>query len=338
MYEAVLRGKFNVAVKILKTSSKRVTRAISNSTKSSRHRASSAVLSGSALPSGSHDPEIEFLMRTRHERLVTFFGHGTNEQGEPFLVMELMEFSLDKLLWRRPPWRLYHRLLVLVDVVSALTYLHLTHKALHLDLKSSNVLAYVDPLTNLFRAKLSDFGAAKIVLRGKKKRTRKVVITEQLTKKLQLSCDGSITRPRNSSASSAESNVVQNSPLISPSPPVGPYPKSSISKIRFDDSPSSEDSNISTMTSLSSQGRHHRRRRLWTKRMVVQGTVEWMAPEILRAGAGASADIGMYFLVLHIHINIYIYIHSHTHLQVHPWICTHVVYFLQKLRHNQDLG
>ena len=125
-------------------------------------------------------------MRTRHERLVTFFGHGMNENRERFVVMELMESSLDRLLWGREPWRLYHRLIVLVDVASALTYLHHTHKSLHLDLKSSNCLVSIDPVTNSFRAKLSDFGASKIVLRGKKKVTRKTGITKTLTMKLQL--------------------------------------------------------------------------------------------------------------------------------------------------------
>ena len=202
-------------------------------------------------------------MRTRHERLVTFFGHGTNEKGERFLVMELMESSLDRLLWGRQPWRLVHRLIVLVDVASALTYLHHTHKSLHLDLKSSNCLVSVDPVTNSFRAKLSDFGASKIVLRGKKKVARGMGITKALTMKLQLGVSSKNDMLQSSSCSpTSVSSFERQSPTF-PVPP-----------------------------SLNKSASSKKRQQLWTKRMIVQGTVEWMAPEILRAGPGASAEVG----------------------------------------------
>ena len=113
--------------------------------------------------------EIEFLMRTRHERLVTFMGFGSTPSGRRFIVMELMETSLDVALWNKPTRNLLERVGILVDVASGLAFLHLRHRALHRDLKSPNVLLARSKAYGQWRAKLADFEASRIVIRGKRR-------------------------------------------------------------------------------------------------------------------------------------------------------------------------
>eukprot|EP00940_MAST-03C_sp_MAST-3C-sp2_P001273 g1273.t1 len=124
----------------------------------------------------SNDKEINFLMRARHPRLILFMGCGTRKASDDvpsqvFLVLESMEGSLDSMLWvdrrrgRDPPtWQT--RLQVTRDVAEGMQYLHCTMNSIHRDLKSPNVLVSHEE-GGLLRAKVADFGLAKIIKREK---------------------------------------------------------------------------------------------------------------------------------------------------------------------------
>ncbi len=112
--------------------------------------------------------EIEFLMRTRHQRLVMFVGMGTLEEtGQKFMVSEYCECgALSTKLWSESiPW--IQSLQLLSDIAEGLAYLHLMHKSVHCDLKSPNVMLINEGIW--LRAKLADFSHSKIVYSGKRK-------------------------------------------------------------------------------------------------------------------------------------------------------------------------
>ena len=112
--------------------------------------------------------EIEFLMRTRHQRLVMFVGMGTVEEtGQKFMVSEYCECgALSTKLWSESiPW--IQSLQLLSDIAEGLAYLHLMHKSVHCDLKSPNVMLINEGIW--LRAKLADFSHSKIVYSGKRK-------------------------------------------------------------------------------------------------------------------------------------------------------------------------
>ena len=126
----------------------------------------------------SNDQEIHFLMRARHPRLILFMGCGerkvTFEDGvvgtQAFLVLEAMENSLDALVWKQkrgskapPSWEA--RLQWARDVAEGMQYLHCQLNSIHRDLKTPNVLISTEG--GLPRAKVADFGLAKIVKRDK---------------------------------------------------------------------------------------------------------------------------------------------------------------------------
>ena len=103
--------------------------------------------------------ETQFLMRTRHERLVMFLGRGQFKDGREFLVSEWMSGgSLDRLLWSRQEQLTWlERMQILLDICEGVAFLHLIHKSLHRDLKSPNVLlTLASESGGLRRAKLAD--------------------------------------------------------------------------------------------------------------------------------------------------------------------------------------
>ena len=114
-------------------------------------------------------------------------GAGTVDDDEIFLVYEFMNGgSLDTKLWLHggsgsddglSKW--IQRMQVLLDVAEGLSFLHMMHKSIHRDVKSPNVLLSVIKHTDdedggfkrdkilRYRAKLGDFGTARIVKHGK---------------------------------------------------------------------------------------------------------------------------------------------------------------------------
>ena len=105
--------------------------------------------------------EIEFLSGLRHPNVIQYLGSCADpESGLPVLFMELMDESLTSFLERPlnpPPLPLHVQLDIAHDVSQALSHLH-RHEVLHRDLSSNNVL-----LIGTFRAKVTDFGMAKLL-------------------------------------------------------------------------------------------------------------------------------------------------------------------------------
>ena len=85
------------------------------------------------------EAETTLMRRLRHANVVTFFGAGTDRDGMPFLVCELMANSLQKLVW--VPSRLSEQRQVkwARDAAQGMAFLH-TKGVIHRDLKSGNLL------------------------------------------------------------------------------------------------------------------------------------------------------------------------------------------------------
>ncbi|KAL6649218.1 hypothetical protein ACP70R_013442 [Stipagrostis hirtigluma subsp. patula] len=105
--------------------------------------------------------EIETLQRIEHLNLVRFHGY-LEFGGEQLIIVEFvpngnLREHLDCLNGKILEFSL--RLDIAIDVAHAITYLHTysDHPVIHRDIKSSNIL-----LTNNCRAKVADFGFAKL--------------------------------------------------------------------------------------------------------------------------------------------------------------------------------
>ncbi|KAE8680094.1 putative Leucine-rich repeat protein kinase family protein [Hibiscus syriacus] len=110
----------------------------------------------------SFDVECEVLCTTRHRNLIKIISSCTNNLDFKALVLEFMpNGSLDKWLYSNNHFLdILQRLNIMIDVASALEYLHHGNATLivHCDLKPSNVLLDEDMV-----AHLSDFGIAKLL-------------------------------------------------------------------------------------------------------------------------------------------------------------------------------
>lgn len=103
--------------------------------------------------------EVEFMQRTRHPRIVRFYGAGQRVDGTPFLVEELMERgSLQTMLrsndhGKRRQLTLDDKVRMAHDVAQGMAHIHsLGH--IHRDLKTGNVLVDGEGT-----AKVADFGS-----------------------------------------------------------------------------------------------------------------------------------------------------------------------------------
>ncbi|KAL4312929.1 hypothetical protein GQ457_01G003600 [Hibiscus cannabinus] len=110
----------------------------------------------------SFDVECEVLRNTRHRNLIKIISSCSNDVDFKALVLEFMpNGSLDKWLYSNNHFLdISQRLNIIIDVASALEYLHHGHSTpvVHCDLKPSNVLLDDDMV-----ARLSDFGIAKLL-------------------------------------------------------------------------------------------------------------------------------------------------------------------------------
>ncbi|KAG2497074.1 hypothetical protein HYH03_005070 [Edaphochlamys debaryana] len=105
--------------------------------------------------------ELEILARCRHPNVVRLLA-ACLDLPRPFMVLEKMETSLDKLLYGKGPGELLPLGLVLMiasEIACGLDYLHPT--ILHRDLKPANVLIS-DPWGFKPVVKLSDFGLSRL--------------------------------------------------------------------------------------------------------------------------------------------------------------------------------
>ncbi|KAG8502411.1 hypothetical protein CXB51_000439 [Gossypium anomalum] len=110
----------------------------------------------------SFDAECDVLRNTRHRNLVKVISSCSNDLNFKALVLEFMpNGSLDKWLYSNNQYLdILQRLNIMIDVASALEYLHHGNATpvVHCDLKPNNVLLDEDMV-----AHLSDFGIAKLL-------------------------------------------------------------------------------------------------------------------------------------------------------------------------------
>ncbi|KAK8312584.1 hypothetical protein V6Z12_D01G052400, partial [Gossypium hirsutum] len=110
----------------------------------------------------SFDVECDVLRNTRHRNLVKVISSCSNDINFKALVLEFMpNGSLDKWLYSNKQYLdILQRLNIMIDVASALEYLHHGNATpvVHCDLKPNNILLDEDMV-----AHLSDFGIAKLL-------------------------------------------------------------------------------------------------------------------------------------------------------------------------------
>ncbi|KAM3316223.1 hypothetical protein ACQJBY_034387 [Aegilops geniculata] len=128
------------------------------------------VSKGSKQGRKEYASEVRVISRLRHKNLVQLIGW-CHEGGNLLLVYELMpNGSLDRHLYGANnvvlPWSVRHE--ILLGLGSALLYLHQDWDqcVLHRDIKPSNIM-----LDASFKAKLGDFGLAKLVQHGRRSLT-----------------------------------------------------------------------------------------------------------------------------------------------------------------------
>lgn len=111
------------------------------------------------LPMNRFVKECAILREIRHPNITQYLGmYEDPETGQSVLLMELMDKNLTQFLKHSTEPVPYHiQVNICLDVVRALSFLHL-NGMIHRDLSSNNVL-----LIGNCRAKLSDFGMAKII-------------------------------------------------------------------------------------------------------------------------------------------------------------------------------
>jgi len=114
-----------------------------------------------ALPSESarkrFDLERDRLDRLSHPGIAALLGSGAAPNGEPYLVMELVEGESIDMHSDRCRLTVRDRIRLLLDVGSAVAYAH-EHQIVHRDLKPSNIL-----VQDSGRPVLLDFGIAKLL-------------------------------------------------------------------------------------------------------------------------------------------------------------------------------
>ena len=101
--------------------------------------------------------EMSIAAKLRHPNLLLFIG--ATREGEPMILTELMPTSLRNELEKREMSR-EQVISIGQDVSCGLNYMHQNrpHPILHRNISSSSVL--LEPLSNGWRAKISDFGSA----------------------------------------------------------------------------------------------------------------------------------------------------------------------------------
>lgn len=103
--------------------------------------------------------ECEKLSKIRHPNVVQLLGVFSDSSNRlPVIVMELMDESLSRLLYRTKVLPFHVEVNIIHDVTQALAYLHSFRPPIvHRDLSSNNIL-----LNESLRAKITDLGVAKV--------------------------------------------------------------------------------------------------------------------------------------------------------------------------------
>ena len=111
--------------------------------------------------------EIGIMAQIRHPNLVLLIAAVIDAENDPLIVTELLDISLRK-AYEKNLLQLPCKLNIFRNIASALNYLHLHHRGeiIHRDVSSANVLLEAKP-NNQWKAKLSDFGSAKLAIEAK---------------------------------------------------------------------------------------------------------------------------------------------------------------------------
>ena len=111
--------------------------------------------------------EIGIMAQVRHPNLVLLIAAVIDAENDPLIVTELLDISLRK-AYEKKRLQGSSKLDIFRDIASALNYLHLHHcgEIIHRDVSSANVLLEAKP-NNQWKAKLSDFGSAKLAIEAK---------------------------------------------------------------------------------------------------------------------------------------------------------------------------
>ena len=111
--------------------------------------------------------EIGIMAQIRHPNLVMLIAAVIDAENDPLIVTELLDISLRK-AYEKYLLQGSSKLSIFQDVASALNYLHLHQRGelIHRDVSSANVLLEAKP-NNQWKAKLSDFGSAKLAIEAK---------------------------------------------------------------------------------------------------------------------------------------------------------------------------
>jgi eukaryotic-like serine/threonine-protein kinase len=135
-----------------------------------------------ALGGGRFETERQVLARLEHPHIARLLDSGTNEFGQPYLVMEWVDgVTLDAWLASERP-ALDRALDLWLELAGAVAYAH-RNLVIHRDIKPSNVLVAADG-----SAKLVDFGIAKLVEQsGMDVQTRTTLFTPRYASPEQLS-------------------------------------------------------------------------------------------------------------------------------------------------------
>ena len=101
--------------------------------------------------------EMSIAAKLRHPNLLLFIG--ATREGDVVILTELMPTSLRKELEKRELSR-DQVIFISLDISRGLSYMHQwrPHPIIHRDISSSNIL--LEPLSNGWRAKISDYGSA----------------------------------------------------------------------------------------------------------------------------------------------------------------------------------
>jgi serine/threonine-protein kinase len=101
--------------------------------------------------------ERQILAQLQHPNIAKLYDGGTTEDGLPFLVMEFIDGETLDQYCHKNALSLKARLELMVDICSAVDYLH-KHFIVHRDIKPSNIMVDADGTP-----KLLDFGIAKML-------------------------------------------------------------------------------------------------------------------------------------------------------------------------------
>ena len=111
--------------------------------------------------------EIAIMAQVRHPNLVLLIAAVIDTENDPLIVTELLDISLRN-AYEKKRLQGSSKLNIFRNIAAALNYLHLHHcgEIIHRDVSSANVLLEAKP-NNQWKAKLSDFGSAKLAMEAK---------------------------------------------------------------------------------------------------------------------------------------------------------------------------